>query len=427
MLISPQALFFIDLLYGTALAPYHARWDTRKYRNLPTIQPYHSKQKFKVPDAWDKCFDALDKSHDKFGKAIQSGTKFDAEFKSMCEDAQPAKRPLKCGMVSAKRWTSTLPGDATPSKLNAPGELCLAEPGMTESICEDSSLEDFKGHIAPNCAFTGSAHQTPALSDSTSLSSPSSSSDLSTSSLSEASDNHYNESDCIDGTDKRSCPDHTPIPASWGAVDVEAIFGDGDDELEKIIKEEEKGAAWRKCPYVDLNGLKAPFRHTLGGLDQSAGLHISSSPSTEVDDDVVASVRPDKHVSEEEQQHRLAAWAYNTLPNGFRYGYDCEERLRHGILSENAFYHLDHKKLRECKEVPLPYGATGQIQPLAPYPRGSMGLKYWDDGDVPAKYWVPHGMGEDSFQLRKRFLNGHRFYAPQPTCLREVRTVFYRT
>ncbi|KAL9097037.1 MAG: hypothetical protein Q9165_001001 [Trypethelium subeluteriae] len=354
MSISPQALFFIDHLYGTTLAPYHIWWDAQERRHPPMEQSYHlSQQRFMGPDSWDKYFNTPVKTHD--------------------------------------------------------GVSCL---------------EDFEGRIAPDRVIIESISQTPALSDSSSFSSTSSSSHLTTlSSLSEASDSHCNESNRCNEAEERSCSLHNPTPTSWNAVDLEAIFGDEDDELEDIIREEEEGAAWRKCPYVDLNELKTPSGHPLEDLDQSFDFHTSGTSSTEVDECDVSSIRPDEHVSEEEQRHRLAAWAYNTLPSGFRHGYDCEERLRHGVLGERAFYHLDHKRLRKCKGVPLPYRATGRIQPLVPYPRGCRGLRTWDDGDVPAEYWVPRGMGEESFQLKKRFLNGQRFYAPQPTCLREVTTV----
>ena len=297
----------------------------------------------------------------------------------------------------------------------------ISKPSLRARRTSSSSKSASDSSTSPNSAVL---NDTPTTSESNDANAP------------ELGDDQCKNPD-LSGQTKTQIKSEKPVQCTpWMNFDTKAIFGDEDDEMEDIIEQEKRGAAWRNAPQVDLNELKNPFRHRNEASNRNKEEYMSESfvsnprklqPPPKVIATTPSSTKvftgPREPISEEEGRKQVYAWAHkmNSSEASKIKNHRPDDLLRE-VVNYALFEHIHPKEAALYKESALPYGANGEFCPLPPYPRGAKGLKTWTDGDVPVMYWEPNGLGA-SEQIRKRHFDECKFFAPQPTPLWRVTNI----
>ena len=362
---SQQALYFVDHLYGiTPTTP-----TTRPCAENDTSTPKSQEQDFQmsVRDAWDLSFDNPNKGSNKSNvhrveeSTIKSpiGTSISGSSSSTDENS-PRETLVTCSLANG----------------STDGECPTGNPIILTTPIAYSPTADLSTPTSPITSPPTVDSRAPTSSTSAILNDGSSTSECSNAKLlSDPENSSYDESQYPDTTKEQHCPDDTVSRPAPMVIDVTAVFGDEDDELESLIEEEKSGAAWRNCLPVDLDELKKPFAHGLEEVDLNIGEEYTSEnvrgcPSkTQSPQNVLESI------SAEERHRRFLTWTHKIRPSVFQW-YNKQEtpgNLLRMATTECAYANLDPAEWWLHKKGALPKGTTGELRPVQKYPSGPRG------------------------------------------------------
>ncbi|KAI9667596.1 MAG: hypothetical protein M1821_000412 [Bathelium mastoideum] len=384
--MSQQALFFVKHSYSIGLSTTNTKCHEGDKFGLST-----------VPDSWDFSFETSNHCRTSM-QARDSG-----------ESTNTQRRSDGSKTSAAANTELPVQQDITAKSPNKQSSSCKP---MTNDIAAVHSITTDPPAIDPPKAYATTANYD--IEDTTSTASVGSAVHDDGTTGNQTTDESH---DGKDGPIQHDSSSEPSVHLSFDNLDTNAIFGDEDDDLERIIEEEEKGAAWRSCPQPNLDELKNPFEQGCKEGDFSSEEYCTRSTT-----EVCASVPS----ASEEQHRRFSSWAYWVNTDYFHkvpahapeFPYQRtkqqDDTLRTQVLRYNAFMRLDPEELFLHRAEVWPKGARAKFRPLHQYHPGTIGLKRLESYNPKLFPYTPEGAKHPSFiQTKKQYIDGAQtFFAP---------------